>query len=581
MKYALNQNKTLKHITESIEFETYTCPICGDYLTRKYGDKKQYFSHRIGFGDECERKLVRLTDGGELNYSEDFDSMLEKEYYEKEIEGAQIEFGDYALEEGYKATAEQEDIIFSYEDKIKISALAGSSKTSTLYYYVKERPHSKFLYIVYNKAMKDEADNTFGKLKNVEVKTMHGLAYKFIGKNYKNKLTFNYKALDVVNDLNLDRYRDKKLAFQVLEMFNEYLISDVDKISDVKKYNHLKKIERKALVNLCEKLWELKKDKKNKVKVQHDFYLKMFQLEKRDLSRYYDVILLDESQDANDLILDITKNANTKGLVMVGDVYQSLYRWRNSIDIMAKFDAVEYKLSTSFRVSPQIANVSNMVIKHMYGKEVNMKGFNAKQKIVSEIDKSKPFASLCRTNSAILERAISNIDKKFYFEGGFGGYKFNNIRDGFYFKMCGVSKNPMFNKFKNWNEITEYLTEIEDIELQSIVSSVEKYGSKIPEIIQKIEDNTVEDKSQADIIFTTIHKSKGQTYKIPMVVENDHYDMNDMRNIEEMDEKDLTAYRAELFEEMCVIYVAITRCAGEIELSPIVKQFLLNELDGY
>ena len=30
-----------------------------------------------------------------------------------------------------------------------------------------------------------------------------------------------------------------------------------------------------------------------------------------------------------------------------------------------------------------------------------------------------------------------------------------------------------------------------------------------------------------------------------------------------------------LFEEMCILYVAITRCSGEIELSDLVKKYIL------
>jgi len=61
-----------------------------------------------------------------------------------------VELSDYKSDEGYFLTEEQKTIIFAKEDRIKISALAGASKTNTLYYYSKENPFKRILYLVYN-----------------------------------------------------------------------------------------------------------------------------------------------------------------------------------------------------------------------------------------------------------------------------------------------------------------------------------------------------------------------------------------------------------------------------------------------
>jgi hypothetical protein len=69
-----------------------------------------------------------------------------------------IEFSkELKTKDGYPMTKEQELIIKSTEDRIVISALAGSAKSSTLYYYARERMDKSFLYLVYNKAMQLEA----------------------------------------------------------------------------------------------------------------------------------------------------------------------------------------------------------------------------------------------------------------------------------------------------------------------------------------------------------------------------------------------------------------------------------------
>lgn len=52
--------------------------------------------------------------------------------------------------------------------------------------------------MVYNKSQQVEAQNSFGKLGNVEIKTVHSLGYSYVGKNYRHKLTFGYNAVDVM-----------------------------------------------------------------------------------------------------------------------------------------------------------------------------------------------------------------------------------------------------------------------------------------------------------------------------------------------------------------------------------------------
>jgi superfamily I DNA and RNA helicase len=60
-----------------------------------------------------------------------------------------------------KLTKEQEAIINSSGD-IKINAVAGSGKTSTVIEYAKTRPpQSKILYLAFNKSVKLEAQRKF------------------------------------------------------------------------------------------------------------------------------------------------------------------------------------------------------------------------------------------------------------------------------------------------------------------------------------------------------------------------------------------------------------------------------------
>lgn len=68
---------------------------------------------------------------------------------------------------------------------IKVVAFAGTGKTSTLVRFTEERPNMKFLILMFNKSVRDEAENKFPK--NVTCKTVHQLARKYVQSLYPKK----------------------------------------------------------------------------------------------------------------------------------------------------------------------------------------------------------------------------------------------------------------------------------------------------------------------------------------------------------------------------------------------------------
>jgi len=214
-----------------------------------------------------------------------------------------------------------------------------------------------------------------------------------------------------------------------------------------------------------------------------------------------------------------------------------------------------------------------------------MKGFNTKQTIVDKIDKSKPYACLCRTNAYIFaeiaDALYENKNKKLFFVGGFSSYSFENLRQCFFFSQGHPTKNKLFAKFDDYEKMKTYANDIEDIELLSLIRMVDKYGSRIIDIVDGIKNNTVTDKSKADIMFSTCHKAKGITIDIPVYISNDYLDLevtyrNKYLKIEEdYDYKDKKNVEKDISQEIFVIYVAISRYKGQIELSDSIKRYLL------
>jgi len=79
-------------------------------------------------------------------------------------------------------TPEQQDIIQSTSN-IKINAVAGSGKTTTIIEYARSQPASaRILYLAFNKSVKLEATKKFVEkgLHNVKVETAHSLAFRHV-----------------------------------------------------------------------------------------------------------------------------------------------------------------------------------------------------------------------------------------------------------------------------------------------------------------------------------------------------------------------------------------------------------------
>ncbi|OPX18911.1 MAG: hypothetical protein BZ151_12040 [Desulfobacca sp. 4484_104] len=77
----------------------------------------------------------------------------------------------------HSLTDEQRAIIAAlpHHKSIKVYALAGTGKTTTLKAIAQAYPKAKMLYLAFNKAIADEAKSKFPP--NVEVRTVHSLAF--------------------------------------------------------------------------------------------------------------------------------------------------------------------------------------------------------------------------------------------------------------------------------------------------------------------------------------------------------------------------------------------------------------------
>lgn len=482
-----------------------------------------------------------------------------------------------------KLTPEQEAIIGSSGD-IKINAVAGSGKTTTLIEYARSRPaNSRILYLAFNKSVKLEAQRKFAEsnLRNVTVETAHSLAFRHVVMHSRYEVTNSYKTYEIAEMLGLSVEGEKHAAYIVANHINKFMAYFCNSAaSRVQELNYREVVtDAKALhfVNNVYPYLEtqtrilLAKMDRAEIGIIHDFYLKKFQLSNPILP--YDFILFDEGQDASPAMLDVfMKQRATK--VIVGDTHQQIYGWRYAINSLEKTDFREYPLSNSFRFGPGMAALANDVLqmKTKLDKQpsVLVKGLGTSSKIQSK-------AIIARTNLGLLLRAIDYvIDRRnkgsLYFEGNIASYTYAEDGASLYDVLNLYNRKPflirdkLIQQMKTMEELEEYIEKTEDPQLSMMVEVVKEYGNEIPGLIQLIKDRHInsDDKAQADVVFSTVHRCKGMEY--------DQVELANDFITEERLEKFyntpglMDGNEEKLSEEINLLYVAVTRTKAKLQL---------------
>ena len=122
-------------------------------------------------------------------------------------------------------TSEQKAILQSDGD-IKVNAVAGSGKTTTIIEYARSRPaNSRILYLAFNKSVKLEAAKIFKEegLDHVRVETAHSLAYRDIVFRFNYKVRGSgYKTHELAKLLNLPGADEKHGQYIIANHVNKF-----------------------------------------------------------------------------------------------------------------------------------------------------------------------------------------------------------------------------------------------------------------------------------------------------------------------------------------------------------------------
>lgn len=454
-----------------------------------------------------------------------------------------------------------------FKDILLVLAYAGSGKSSTLIKFCEARPDKTFLYFVFNRSMKLDSVKSFRHLTNVVVSTFNGMALSNMGKDIKDRLSEEREIMpsDLFRYLpNITEDNQYIYATGLRKLLSEFTTSYYtmeEFISEKRKekviWSTRNGVPLVMLLKILPQLWRDILEGNHGLAFEHDFYLKIYQLEKPVFD--YDYILVDESQDISPVMMDLVlSQAGRCKLVFVGDSYQSIYSWRGAIDSLAwiqrEMSPTVLRLSQSFRCPEKIAFTADRIIK-LAGADKTFRGVALSKELKGD---QKP-TYIARTGSGVFDFCIQNPNKNIYFVGGKSSYNFDDLLDvkNVQTQKKEFIKNPFLKKFNSLKELIDYAQKADDIGLKGLIGILFKYSEEnLYELVKRVKQSAVSRESQADIIVTTAHKSKGLEWNNVILL--DDFPFKTMKKVAKRE--------ATLKEELHLLYVSVTRSKQSIQI---------------
>ncbi len=392
---------------------------------------------------------------------------------------------------------------------------------------------------------------------------------------------------------NILKIKNYKVALLLKTIFTAYCHSQYDTINEVT-VKALLSEDRSLRIDFMSEglkpnqmstymimLWKLIAD--DKLTLSHDFYLKFFQLNIHYYNEHinYDVIMLDEAQDSNNVTLSIFNKFVGKK-VIVGDKYQAIYGWRKAINVMEKINAdIDLALTTTFRFGQKVANGANNILQEVFGEKKTIVPFfpTIKKKIDSECRITRTNAALIRELDHLSEsnKLVKTVRKPSeIFSMSLSVYYFQ--LDKWKYKAEITEKRLL--QFKSTNEMKDHAKTMKDIELLIAIKLVDDYGERLLDLFDIAKINHRK-RTNIDIFLTTAHTSKGKEWDQVTVVD-DFQDLLDIMldakiySIADLRKTMKTNYNRvqHVAEEFNLFYVAITRGIVKVNVNSRNHRYL-------
>jgi len=294
-------------------------------------------------------------------------------------------------------TQEQLDIVHAVENNklVKVNACAGSGKTSVLISIADTINPKNGIYLAYNKAIATEAARKFPK--SIVCKTTHSLAYQNTIKPFGLKVGwFNWKSIK--------EHLPYEIRLIIIDLLEEFCLSRYTSFTD---FSDQKLVENE---NLNKQILKLVKEYfikmiTGKIDITHSGYLKFYHLNLANnitIHENFDLLMLDESGDINEVTLEIFKLLPSTHKVMVGDENQNIYTFNNTINGFKalKHEGIQLNMTKSFRCAPELAERIEIFCQRHIDPKFRFIGSEPEDRIIRSI------AYITRNNAELVGQII-------------------------------------------------------------------------------------------------------------------------------------------------------------------------------
>ncbi|HAS9354813.1 TPA: ATP-dependent helicase [Salmonella enterica subsp. enterica serovar Veneziana] len=465
----------------------------------------------------------------------------------------------------YIDTPEQTAVIAWKGERLVVCAFAGSGKTTTLRRFAEENPTERMLYVAYNRAIRDEAEQKFPF--NVTCKTSHQLAWPMVGKHYSHRLVNTLRLTDVARALNS---RNWLLARLALDVINRFMCSASPQISveHLPDADDCKGHEPAQILLSAQKTWDMMTARQGDFPVTHDTYLKLYQLSRPNLSSRYTTLLFDEAQDANPVTSAIVLNQVCR-VVLVGDPHQQIYRFRgadNAMQAPQLEKADRLWLTHSFRFGPEVAEVANRLLA-LKGETHQVTGKGGADRVLQTMPRNfGHHAVLHRSVCGVIRTALhwSLAGKKVFWVGGMESYRIEDLLDLYWFSVDMTERmrhDRLTREYRDYDEYLQVAEETGDVEMKQAIFILEQFFP-LPDRLSTLREQRVTRESEADVTVCTAHRSKGLEWD-RVKLHDDFADILDP----EMPE-------SQRQDEINLMYVAATRARKVLIVEPILSEVM-------
>lgn len=482
---------------------------------------------------------------------------------------------------GHKPTQEQQAIIDASVEMVsgtgiengamKALAGAGSGKTSTLVDVVKAvkniYPRAKILYLAYNREIKMDAATKFGSL--ADAYTTHSLAFRELQLKSLSRRLGNVHA-GHIRDI-AGRHLSDTDVYLLLGALNAFVQSAESwpSIMHIPSRKGVSDDRREKLVTSLEDiLFALMPDnRKSEFPLPYDLYLKFWQIAGSPGLERYDLVLLDEAQDANPVILAALEGVGRS--IYVGDSHQAIYQWRAAVDALQQVYGRAFPMTQSFRFGPVIAELANEILSYKHDKPTHqLRGFHMLNTYLGKVSRNEQHARIYRTNRSLIREALVLHDRGISFSIAGNNNEVADMIESLAALKAGdlrSVRHPRVRWLKTWEAAQDEAEKSGDgRDVAQAIRVVEEFDGRVHEILMILRKKVEEKKVR--VILTTAHRSKGREWKNVVI-------SGDFDPIIERAKKNKNLWDA----EMNLLYVAATRAMGCLEiqcewLNGLVKQ---------